>query len=192
MTSFHERLLMLEDDLKTTPVKISAYHDLPFAIFRYDPKDEFQMRKEIKLLATRLENVGKGVVSISLAELLWEAIETNDTIDSLSQEEREFGFERAQETVNKYLTDEAFTPLPELLSKRLSRLDPQKNIAFLTRAAALAPSIYQISQLLGQMQGKTLVPTVLFYPGSLEGTTGLRFMDMPDRIPMGSYRVKIY
>lgn len=105
MPSFHERLVMLEDDLKATPVKISAYHDLPFAIFRYDPQDEFQMRREIKLLATRLQNAGKEVVSISLAELMWKAIDENDDIDALAEEEKEFGFDRAQDTVNKYLTD---------------------------------------------------------------------------------------
>ena len=192
MPSFHERLSMLEDDLKATPVRISAYHDLPFCVFHYDPKSEFQTRREMKLLATRLGNVGKSVLTISIAELLWEAIDSNDNIDSLADEEKQFGFERAQETVNKYLTDEAFSPLPELLSGKLSKLDPKKNVAFLNRAASLAPSIYQVSQLLGQMQGKTLVPTVIFYPGSVEGTTGLRFMDMSDRIPMGSYRVKIY
>ncbi|OQB73004.1 MAG: hypothetical protein BWX92_03490 [Deltaproteobacteria bacterium ADurb.Bin135] len=192
MPSFHERLSMLEDDLKATPVRISAYHDLPFCVFHYDPKSEFQTRREMKLLATRLGNVGKSVLTISIAELLWEAIDSNDNIDSLADEEKQFGFERAQETVNKYLTDEAFSPLPELLSGKLSKLDPKKNVVFLNRAASLAPSIYQVSQLLGQMQGKTLVPTVIFYPGSVEGTTGLRFMDMSDRIPMGSYRVKIY
>ena len=192
MPSFHERLSMLEDDLKATPIRISAYHDLPFCVFHYDPKSEFQTRREMKLLATRLGNVGKSVLTISIAELLWEAIDSNDNIDSLADEEKQFGFERAQETVNKYLTDEAFSPLPELLSGKLSKLDPKKNVAFLNRAASLAPSIYQVSQLLGQMQGKTLVPTVIFYPGSVEGTTGLRFMDMSDRIPMGSYRVKIY
>ena len=192
MPSFHERLSMLEDDLKAIPVRISAYHDLPFCVFHYDPKSEFQTRREMKLLATRIGNVGKSVLTISIADLLWEAIDSNDNIDSLADEEKQFGFERAQETVNKYLTDEAFSPLPELLSDKLSTLDPKKNVAFLNRAASLAPSIYQVSQLLGQMQGKTLVPTVIFYPGSVEGTTGLRFMDMSDRIPMGSYRVKIY
>ncbi|NLE26924.1 MAG: DUF1788 domain-containing protein [Clostridiaceae bacterium] len=36
-----------------------------------------------------------------------------------------------------------------------------------------------------------MVPTVLFYPGTLDGITGLRFMDMRDRDPMGNYRVEI-
>lgn len=192
MPSFLDRLALLEEDLKATPIRISAYHDLPFAVFRYDPKDEFEMRKEVTLLATRLGNTGKAVTTISLADLLWKAIDDNDDIESLAEEEKTFGFDRTQETVHKYLTDEDFSPLPDMLADRLAKLDPKKEIAFLIRAAALAPAIYQISQLLGQMQGKTRVPTVLFYPGSQEGTTGLRFMDMPDRVPIGSYRVKIY
>ena len=40
--------------------------------------------------------------------------------------------------------------------------------------------------------GKTKVPAILFYPGSIEGTTGLRFMDLKDRDALGNYRVKIY
>jgi hypothetical protein len=36
------------------------------------------------------------------------------------------------------------------------------------------------------------VTTILFYPGSLEGTTGLRFMGLKGREAMGNYRVKIY
>jgi len=36
------------------------------------------------------------------------------------------------------------------------------------------------------------VTTILFYPGSIEGTTGLRFMGLKDREALGSYRVKIY
>ena len=65
-------------------------------------------------------------------------------------------------------------------------------IAFLTRVAVMAPGIYHMSMLLDQMQGKTRVTTILFYPGSIEGTTGLRFMDLKDRDALGNYRVKIY
>ena len=83
-------------------------------------------------------------------------------------------------------------PLAGLLAERLSGLDPAKNIAFLTRAGAMAPGIYHMSKLLDQMQGKTRVTTILFYPGSIEGTTGLRFMNLKDREALGNYRVKIY
>ena len=56
----------------------------------------------------------------------------------------------------------------------------------------MAPGIYHMSKLLDEMQGKTKVTTILFYPGSIEGTTGLRFMDLKDRDALGNYRVKIY
>ena len=48
-----------------------------------------------------------------------------------------------------------------------------------------------MSMLLDKMQGKTKVTTILFYPSSIESTTGLRFMDLKDREALGNYRVKI-
>ena len=36
----------------------------------------------------------------------------------------------------------------------------------------MAPGIYHMSKLLDQMQGKTRVTTILFYPGSIEGRPG--------------------
>ena len=56
----------------------------------------------------------------------------------------------------------------------------------------MSPAIYPMSRLLDQMQGRTRVTTILLYPGSLEGTTGLRYMDLKDREALGNYRVKIY
>ena len=44
------------------------------------------------------------------------------------------------------------------------------------RVAAMAPGLYHMSKLLDQMHGKTRVTTILCYPGSIEGTTGLRFI----------------
>lgn len=59
MSSLKDSIAPLESDLKAVPPRISVYHDLPFAIMRYDPTDEWELRREIKLLATRLEAVGK-------------------------------------------------------------------------------------------------------------------------------------
>jgi hypothetical protein len=75
MSSLRERIELLESDLKAVPSRISVYHDLPFAILRYDPTDEWNLRREVKLLATRLEAVGKGVHIILMSELLWSALE---------------------------------------------------------------------------------------------------------------------
>jgi len=173
-------------------MRISVHSDLPFAIFRYDPEDEWQMREEAQRLGTRLRGKGKQVVSISLGELMWEAIEASEGIDAIVELEKEHGFEMAQDQVTTYLSDPNWRPLPDALAEKLSACDPERHVAFLMRAAALAPSIYPISRLLDEMHGRTSVPAVLFYPGSIDGPTGLQFMGLPGRATLGNYRVKIY
>jgi hypothetical protein len=192
MSSLKERIDLLENDLKAVPSRINVYHDLPFAILRYDPTDEWELRREVRLLATRLEQTGKQVHLIPMSEFLWKAIDESEGLDQLVDLERQRGYLKAQEQATTYLSDRDFRPLASLLTERLANLDPAKNIAFLTRVAVMAPGIYHMSMLLDQMQGKTRVTTILFYPGSIEGTTGLRFMDLKDRDALGNYRVKIY
>ncbi len=192
MSSLAERLKVLEADLLADPPRISAYHDLPFAIFRYDPAEEWTLRREARRLATRLEDGGRRVSIIRMSRCLWRAIEESEGIEAVVELERQRGFVVAQEQVTTYLSDRDWRPLAQLLVEELERLSAETDIAFLIRAAAMAPGIYHMSKLLSQMQGKTRVPTILFYPGSLEGTTGLRFMELKDRDALGNYRVKIY
>jgi hypothetical protein len=192
MLSLKERIELLENDLMAKPPRVSVYHDMPFAVLRYDPLEEWTLRKELSLLATRLNAIGKDVVQISLAELLWEAIEGSEGLDEIIDLERAMGFEKAQEQVTIYLSDSDYRPLRVLLADRLKSRDPEKNIAFLTRAASMAPAIYPMSRLLDEMHGYSKVTMILFYPGTIEGTTGLRFMDLKYREVQGNYRVKIY
>jgi len=107
------------------------------------------------------KDCGKEVVTISPAELLWEAIAAAEGLDSIVELEREQGFEAAQEQVNIYLSDQDWCPLPDLLAQRLKALDPQRHIVFLLRSASMAPAIYQMSKLLDEMQGKTRIATIL-------------------------------
>ncbi len=192
MSSLKDRIELLEEDLKAVPSRISVYHDLPFAILRYDPNDEWQLRRETRLLATRLAETGTDVQTIPMSELLWESIDKSEGLDAVVELERQRGYVEAQEQVTTYLSDRDWSPLYELLAARLSKFDPERSVVFLTRVAAMAPGLYHMSKLLDQMQGKTRVTTIMFYPGSIEGTTGLRFMDLKDREALGNYRVKIY
>ncbi len=192
MSSLKERIDRLESDLTADPPRITAYRDLPFAILRYTPPEEWELRRQVGLLRTRLGRAGKEVVPLSLAELLWEAIVAAEGLDAVVGLEKSRGYERAQHQVTTYLSDPDWSPLPDLLAGRLARLDPQRHVVFLLRAGALAPAIYHMSKLLDEMQGRTDVTTILFYPGGLEGTTGLRFMDLSGYETPGNYRVKIY
>jgi hypothetical protein len=198
MSSLRDSIAPLESDLKAVPPRINVYHDLPFAIMRYDPTDEWELRREIKLLATRLEAFGKEVHIISMSELLWSALEKvrqkddDEGLEAVIGLEKERGYVEAQQQVATYLSSKVWIPLWDLLAERLASISPENSVVFLTRVAAMSPGIFHMSMLLDKMQGKSKVATILFYPGSIEGTTGLRFMDLKDREALGNYRVKIY
>lgn len=192
MSSLTGRIELLEGDLKAAPPRISVYHDLPFAILRYDPAEEWELRREVKLLATRLETAGRQAHLIPMSEFLWRAIDETEGMEEVVSLERQRGYVAAQEQVTTYLSDRDWRPLATLLAERLAGLDPARTVVFLTRVAAMAPGLYHMSKLLDQMHGKTRVTTILCYPGSIEGTTGLRFMGLTGREALGNYRVKIY
>lgn len=198
MSSPKDSIALLESDLKAVPPRISVYHDLPFAILRYDATAEWVLRREIKLLETRLLGVGKEVHIISMSDLLWSALDRvhekddDEGLESVIELEKQRGFVEAQQQLTTYLSSKVWVPLWDLLAERLACIDPENSVAFLTRVAAMSPGIFHMSMLLDKMHGKTMVTTILFYPGSIEGTTGLRFMDLKDRDALGNYRVKIY
>lgn len=193
LKELRDRIRWLEDELKAVPMRISAYQALPFAIFRYEPGDEWGLRNELQLLAVRMGEANKQVQFISFATLLWEAIEACEGIEAVIRLEQRAGFEATQSQIATYLTDPVWAPLTDRLAERLHALDPQRDIVFLTRAAAMAPAIYHISTLLdGIVNHNIQVPTILFYPGTTDGMNNLRFMNLPFREATGNYRVKIY
>ena len=198
MSSLKDSVALLESDLVAEPPRISVYHDLPFAIMRYDPTHEWALRWEIKLLTTRLEAFGKEVHVIPMSELLWSALEKvhqkddDEGLEAVIELEKQRGYAEAQQQMTTYLSSKAWVPLWDLLADRLAPIKPQNSVVLLTRVAAMSPGIFHVSMLLDKMHGKTKVTTILFYPGSIEGTTGLRFMDLKDRDALGNYRVKIY
>ena len=192
MTDWQERLTRhLEPVLRQPDPRpaISAYHDMPYAIFRYPPEVEFAVRQETALLATRLEHAGKRVTFISLSDCLREALSA-EGLDSaaVAEAERTVGLESTVETIHQVLSE--YRPLDELVAARIpTDADPLRDVVLIVRAAALFP-IYRTSSLLEQLKGKVHVPSVLFYPGELDGAAGLRFMGVLDA--EHNYRPKIF
>ena len=193
MSSLSERVRILEADLKASPMRHYSYGDLPFAVFCYPPDQEWAMRREVSLLRTRLENdTRREVVVVSLAELLWRAVDESEDIEAIAAMEQREGFVKAQEQVQDYLSDPDWRPLPDLLAEQLDGLDPERYIVFVVRAGALAPNIYRVSKLLDEMKGRTGVPAVLFMPATTEGKASLRFMGIAANEGRGSYHTKVY
>ena len=167
---------------------ISAYHDMPYAIFHYPPEAELEVRKEVTLLRTRLEGGGKKVTSISLANNLKTALDSELPVDQLIDSEKRVGIEGAVDTVHEVLS--SYKPLDEIVLESMpSEPDPLRDVVFIVRAGAIFP-MYRTSSLLEQIRGRVKVPSVLFFPGDLEGAAGLRFMGVLDA--EHNYRPQIF
>lgn len=168
--------------------RISAYHDMPYALFRYDPEEEFDVRKQVTMLETRLTQKGKRVTRISLAECLDEAMRSQRPLEEWFAAEREQGLDTIVDTVHSVLSE--YKPLVDLVAARMpGDADPFRDIVFVLRTGALFP-VYRTFSLLEQLKGRVHVPTVLFYPGDLDGAAGLRFMGVLDA--EHNYRPKIF
>jgi hypothetical protein len=120
MSSLRQRIELLEADLKAVLPRISVNHDLPFAILRYEPTEEWELRREARLLATRLEAFGKEVHSIPMSALLWLALEETEGLEAVVGLKRERGYLAAQEHVTTYLSDRHGRPLADLVAGRLA------------------------------------------------------------------------
>jgi hypothetical protein len=168
--------------------KLSAYHDMPYALFQYDPADEFELRKQVTLLETRLTQKGKRVFRISLAECLDEAMKSQNPLDAWFTAEREQGVETVVETVHAVLAE--YAPLVELVAEAHAarsrggtrrRLHPPDR-----RALPRVPHLLAARA----AQGARRCSDDPLLPRHLDGAAGLRFMGVLE--PEHNYRPKIF
>ncbi len=191
MSEFEARLRNDLEPILASPdprARISAYHDMPYALFRYDPEDEFELRSELTLLKTRLEQKSKRVIRISLADCLFAALKSVSPLEDWFEAERAEGVENLIQTISNVL--ERHTPLVDLVADQMpADPDPKSDVVLINRTGALFP-VYRTFSLLEQLKGRVVAPTVLFYPGHLDGASGLRFMDVLEA--EHNYRPKIF
>ncbi len=197
MSSPKDSIAHLESDLRSVPPRVSVYHDLPFAIMRYNPTDEWELRREVKLLATRLESTGKDVHIISMSDLLWDALDKvhekddDEGFEAVVALERSRGFVEAQQQVTTYLSSKVWVPLWELLAERLAALGEENSVVFITRVAANVAGDFSHVHATRQDARANQSNDHSLLSRLNRGTTGLRFMDLKDRDALGNYRVKI-
>ena len=192
MNDWKHRLIHVLEPLLRLPdprVKLGAYDDLPYAVFHYPPEAEFELRKEVGLLQTRLEHAGKRITTISLAECLKTSLGAEQmTTAALASVEESSGLDQTTATLHSVL--EEYQPLTEIVAHQLPHPgDPLRAPFFVLSAGALFP-FYRTSALLEQLMGRTSSPGVLFCPGTFDGVTGLSFMGIHTHEP--NYRPKIF
>lgn len=109
-------------------------------------------------------------------------------LDDWFEAERRQGTDTLVETIHAVLAEHA--PLDDLVAERMpSDPNPHTDIVLIHRAGALFP-VYRTFTLLELLKGRVVVPTVLCYPGTLDGAAGLRFMGVLDA--EHNYRPKIF
>jgi len=129
-----EPILAMQDPRE----RISAYHDMPYALFRYNPEQEYALRKEISLLETRLTQKGKRVVRISLAECLNTAMTAIYPLEAWYDVERSAGTPEVIETISHVLAE--MHPLVDLVAARMpSDPDPRRDVVLINRTGSLFP-----------------------------------------------------
>lgn len=181
--SIEERIEYLEEKILAKGSPLGPYVSVPFAIFPYPPSQEYRIQEAFELLGRRLEEKGKGVISLSLAELMYEAIEEEDGLEYLFQIEKEIGAQVVGDL--NYLTKAIQAKIVEYLEPK----DPGKNVVILKRAGALYPAIEHLSGILNGLENRVRTPSILLYPGSVRGLS-LSFMNMTE--PLSYYRATLY
>ena len=183
--------------------RISTMRNYRFAIVQYAPREEFELRAEVRKLSTELIANGWVVFSINLQRLLLDRVRAEGEVwvsRVIEMERKTAGVSPARGL--NYLKNK-LTPLiegPDGIAADCSRViceyadrNPElvdRTLALIGRAGAIYP-FFRTSALLRHLDGRTRnVPVVLLYPGERRGTTGLSFMGMLN--PDSDYRPRIY
>ncbi len=182
--------------------RISTMRNYRFCIVVYDPKREFELRREVQRLHSTLRESGWVVKDISLQKLLFARLRRRGEgfIQHLIDREKlVFGRNPARgiNLLGQKLTVELEGPAGIARDvadeiKAFAKAHPDKverTVAIVGRAGALYP-FFRNSALLKHLDGQTdNIPVVLLYPGQREGD-GLKFMGQLK--PDSDYRPRIY
>ncbi len=167
----------------------------PYQVYVYPPKQEWKTRQILGDLATWMATPGRrvGCVSISLAEVFWQALDSSGWTEELFGQEREAaGNPSAQAEIHRAVAELLRSPV-SFSSRVIEAVEaaipgPDPAAAFLYRAGSLYP-VFRTSGLLDDIRPRLHVPVTLLYPGEIRGDFGLRFMGRWD--PTYNYRALI-
>jgi len=183
--------------------KISTMRNYRFAILLYDPREEFKLRAQIRILTDDLKGQGWNVLGVSLQSLFLDRLKREERriLESITRTEYRLYAKDPNRALN-YLKDKIalYIEGAEGIAKDVIALiddfsdkhpgETNRTLIFLGRAGGLYP-FFRSSALLKHIDGKTNnLPVVLLYPGERRDLNALSFMDeLPsDR----DYRPRIY
>ena len=172
---------------------IVGYHekpigDGPYQLYQYAPAQEYRVRRDLADLKIWLEARSIQCVALSLADLLWQAVEEAGRLDAIISAEKSDGSQGLQDAIES--VGSLLRRRPTLGDRIVAEVGSlgARSAVFLYRAGALYPAV-RTSGLLDELLGRVRLPVTLLYPGRLYGVRGLSFLDLLD--PHYSYRAEI-
>jgi len=159
--------------------RITSYYekpvgDGPYQVYQYLPHAEYRVRRDLGDLQTHLRSKGVECVAISLADMMWQAVEDSGRLGAIIGAERNgIQLSEVAESVGGLMRRS-----PTLTDRIVERVEeaPPRTAVFLYRAGALYPAL-RTSGLLDELLGRVRLPLTMLYPGRLHGSHGLSFMD---------------
>lgn len=183
--------------------QLSTMRNYRFALLQYDPRAEFELRREVGELTSELRREGWFVLPLSLQSLFLARVRAQgpEWVERvLEMERRMTGIDQArglgyvQSKImpliegTQGLAADCARVINEHIDAHPDQVD--RTLAIIGRAGAVYP-FFRSSALLRHLDGRTRnVPVVLLYPGQRRGATSLSFMGVLD--PESDYRPRIY
>jgi hypothetical protein len=144
----------------------------PIFYFVHAPHQTLELRTKIPLWAAVLRQDGRDVVTLSLADLVWDLIDASGRWDDWLEAESEAELMHINEAVRDVLRAEH--GLVETVARYVAQSIPAR-VLFLTDAGLVHP-YFRLRSLESGLHDRVQVPTVIFYPGRRSGQYGLHFL----------------
>ena len=155
-----------------SPDALNPAQSDPVFYFVHAPSQMLELRTKIPLWSAMLRQDGREVVTISLADLVWELIDASGRWDDWLAVEPDAELADINESVRDVLRAE--NGLVERVAGYVTRQNPHQ-VLFLTDAGLVHP-YFRVRSLESGLHDRVQVPTVIFYPGRRSGQYGLHFL----------------
>lgn len=150
--------------------------EVPFFISTYHPQDELEAQKSIGAIMRKLRNAGIQVLEFQLYDLCLDILEKRGLLTKILEKESQMDKGRFFKVIQGPLDIESRL-IPEI-EDRYRQDNPQ--IVFITGVGQVFPFIRSHVILNNLQRVISEVPTVLFFPGTYDGTKLELFGKMKD------------
>jgi len=141
--------------------------EIPFFISTYDPKQEIELRENIKRLKNKLETSGVTVLELNLYDIVCEVLEDKGGM------ERMFNIELTKSKEKFLRALQSTLNIHQILMPKIQEkiIEHPARVYFLTGIGMVFPYIRSHNILNNLQNIAKESPTVIFFPGTYNGNT---------------------